>query len=289
MNFIQLEYFQSVMEQKSVTLAAKKLFVTQPAVSKQIRLLEEELECPLFLRKGNRLAPTAEAEFLYSRIDSLMNDFNSLPAEMNAFRNHVAGKLNIGCGPYTSAAVLPDLILEYVRRYPDVRPSIRENDSFVEELREGRLDIMFGVQKWADCEFRYEPMYRNRLILVCSKRSPLAKARKITPELLLSQPLLAHSYHLGTIFGKLPYLRRNRFFLESRYTATLLAYVRRNLGFSIIPDYNLGSLPADIAVPEFDTGCEVETGFLVRRASVYPPQLRAMIELVFEKYGTEKR
>ena len=83
----------------------------------------------------------------------------------------------------------------------------------------------------------------------------------------------------------MPYLEKNRFRIESRYTTTLIAYVQRNLGFSIIPDYYLGSLPPGIAVPPFDTGCEVETGFLVNPARPFSPPLRAMIALVREKYG----
>ena len=50
MNFIQLEYFKKVAECKNISVAAKKLFVSQPAISKQLKLLEEELECRLFFR-----------------------------------------------------------------------------------------------------------------------------------------------------------------------------------------------------------------------------------------------
>ena len=85
MNFIQLEYFQKTVECRSVTEAAKKLFITQPAVSKQLRLLEEELECKLFQRKGNHLVPTAAGEFFYQRVKTLLNQFSDLPVEMKSF------------------------------------------------------------------------------------------------------------------------------------------------------------------------------------------------------------
>ena len=83
----------------------------------------------------------------------------------------------------------------------------------------------------------------------------------------------------------MPYLEKNRFRIESRYTTTLISYVQRNLGFSIIADCYLESLPPGVVASSFDTGCEVESGFLVNPARPFSPPLRAMIALVREKYG----
>ena len=287
MNFIQLEYFRKVMECGGVTRAARQLFITQPAVSKQLRLLEAELGCRLFNRSGNRLIPTPAGEFFYQRGTALLTGFGNLPAEVKSFLGDISGPLRIGCGPYTSGAVVPELITELMRRYPGIEPVVRERDSFLDDLKNGALDIMFGIQGYGGDDLLYVPMYRNRLVLICSVLSPLARCGEITPELLEREPFLAHSYDSirGIIFRHLPYLEKNRFQVESRYTTTLISYVQRNLGFSIIPDYYLGSLPPGIAAPPFDTGCEVETGFLVNPEKTFPPQLRAMITLVREKYG----
>ena len=282
MNFIQLEYFQKTVECRSVTEAAKKLFITQPAVSKQLRLLEEELECKLFQRKGNRLVPTSAGEFFYQRVKLLLDQFSDLPVDMKSFLHHVSGPLRIGCGPYTSGAVVPDLIVELLRRYPEIEPSVQEKDTFCADLKNGTLDIMFGVQGYAGTDLLYLPMYRNRLVLICSVHSPLAKAERITEALLRKEPFLSHSYASirDLVFRKMPFLEKNRFYVESRYTTTLISYVQRNLGFSIIPDYYLGSLPPGVVVPRFETGCEVETGCLVDSGRRFSPQLRAMIDLV---------
>ena len=288
MNFIQLEYFQKTVECRSVTEAAKKLFITQPAVSKQLRLLEEELECKLFQRKGNRLVPTSAGEFFYQRVKLLLDQFSDLPVDMKSFLHHVSGPLRIGCGPYTSGAVVPDLIVELLRRYPEIEPSVQEKDTFCADLKNGTLDIMFGVQGYAGTDLLYLPMYRNRLVLICSVHSPLAKAERITEALLRKEPFLSHSYASirDLVFRKMPFLEKNRFYVESRYTTTLISYVQRNLGFSIIPDYYLGTLPPGVVVPRFETGCEVETGCLVDPGRRFSPPLQAMIDLVREKYGS---
>ena len=206
---------------------------------------------------------------------------------MSSFRHRISGRLCIGCGPYTSGNVVPDLLTELIRRHPGIEPSVREKDSFLADLKNGSLDIMFGIQGYDGEELLYVPMYRNRLVLICSVLSPLAKAPEITPELLAKEPFLAHSYDSirSTVFRNMPYLQKNRFYVESRYTTTLIAYVQRNLGFSIIPDYYLGSLPPGVAAPAFETGCSVETGFLTNPDRMFSPPLQAMIGLVREKYG----
>ena len=286
-NFIQLEYFHKVMTCGSVTRAARELFVTQPAVSKQLRLLEQELDCRLFQRCGNRFVPTPAGEFLDRRAGVLLTAFHNLPAELRSFVGEFAGPLRIGCGPYTSGAVVPELVSELMRRHPRIVPSVQERDSFLDDLRNGTLDIMFGIQGYHDDDLLYVPMYRNQLILICSEHSPLAQGGQITPERLASEPFLAHSYNpiRGIIFRQMPYLEKNRFRIESRYTTTLISYVQRNLGFSIIADCYLESLPPGVVAPSFDTGCEVESGFLVNPARPFSPPLRAMIALVREKYG----
>lgn len=146
---------------------------------------------------------------------------------------------------------------------------------------------MFGIQGYDGEELLYVPMYRNRLVLICSVLSPLAKAPEITPELLAKEPFLAHSYDSirSTVFRNMPYLQKNRFYVESRYTTTLIAYVQRNLGFSIIPDYYLGSLPPGVAAPAFETGCSVETGFLTNPERMFSPPLQAMIGLFGKNTG----
>lgn len=287
MNFIQLAYFRKVMECGSVTQAARQLCITQPAVSKQLRQLEDELGCRLFDRSGGRLVPTPAGEFLRERAGALLAGFENLQAEMSSFRHRISGRLCIGCGPYTSGNVVPDLLTELIRRHPGIEPSVREKDSFLADLKNGSLDIMFGIQGYDGEELLYVPMYRNRLVLICSVLSPLAKAPEITPELLAKEPFLAHSYDSirSTVFRNMPYLQKNRFYVESRYTTTLIAYVQRNLGFSIIPDYYLGSLPPGVAAPAFETGCSVETGFLTNPDRMFSPPLQAMINLVREKYG----
>lgn len=286
MNVIQLEYFRAVMECGSVTEAARKLCVTQPAVSKQLRLLEEEFECGLFLREKNRLVPTPAADFLAGKLQALLPGFHSIPVEMNAFLERVAGKLRIGCGPFASAFVLPDLIVELLRRYPGIEPEISEKDSFFRDLEDGSLDIMVGVHKHTSKFFRYAPMISGAMMLVVSVDSPLAKAGKVTRRLLAAQPYLSYSFDpiRSDVFRKMPFLAQNRFVVESRYAQTLLAYVQRNLGFAIMPKYSLRDLPDRVVCLDYDTGLTSENGYLISTRRPMPPALQAMTALIEEKY-----
>ena len=146
MNFIQLEYFRRVVESGSVTQASKALFITQPAVSKQIRLLEEELGCELFIRRANHLVLTREGDFLYEHAKNIVTRINDLPSEMSSFLHRVSGKLTIGCGPHTSRTIMPDLIADLIRKYPAIQPVMFEKDwsESTEDLLTGKLDIVVG-------------------------------------------------------------------------------------------------------------------------------------------------
>ena len=186
MNFIQLEYFRRVVESGSVTQASKALFITQPAVSKQIRLLEEELGCELFIRRANHLVLTREGDFLYEHAKNIVTRINDLPSEMSSFLHRVSGKLTIGCGPHTSRTIMPDLIADLIRKYPAIQPVMFEKDwsESTEDLLTGKLDIVVGVTPHRSEKIAFTRLFKSRMVLIYSRKSPLAKEKKITPELL---------------------------------------------------------------------------------------------------------
>lgn len=108
MNITQLTYFKHVADEMSVTKAARRLFVTQSAVSRQLGLLAAELECQLFHRRGRALFLTPEGEFIYQKAKSLVVQMEELKDELKSRGKNVAGKLKIGSGPVIGKKVLPE-------------------------------------------------------------------------------------------------------------------------------------------------------------------------------------
>ena len=278
MNFIQLEYFRRVVESGSVTQASKALFITQPAVSKQIRLLEEELGCELFIRRANHLVLTREGDFLYEHAKNIVTRINDLPSEMSSFLHRVSGKLTIGCGPHTSRTIMPDLIADLNRKYPAIQPVMFEKDwsESTEDLLTGKLDIVVGVTPHRSEKIAFTRLFKSRMVLIYSRKSPLAKEKKITPELLEKQPYI-------------PYPVRSPLFLQTRYSETIITYVQKNMGYGIIPEYVLDNFSKEgIVIGDFHTGIEIDIGFQLDASRSVPPPARALIELMKNRYHVKE-
>ena len=293
MNFIQLEYFRKVVESGSVTQASKDLFITQPAVSKQIRLLEEELGCELFIRRANRLVLTREGDFLYEHAKNIVTRINDLPSEMSSFLHRVSGKLTIGCGPHTSRTIMPDLIAELLRKYPAIQPVMFEKDwsESTEDLLTGKLDIVVGVTPHRSEKIIFTRLFKSRMVLIYSCKSPLAKEKEITPQLLEKQPCITYTDEsiLKSYLRALPCLARSPLFLQTRYSETIITYVQKNMGYGIIPEYVLDNFSKeDIVTGNFHTGIEIDIGFQLDASRSIPPPVRALIELMKTRYHVKE-
>src|SRR5215471_717482 len=118
MELSQLEFFVTVVEEGGFSKAAERVYRTQPAVSIAIRRLEEELGAPLFERSQKTPALTEVGEMLYDyagRILSLRDQALEVVAELRSLKR---GRVRIGANESTSLYLLPQLILEYRKRYP---------------------------------------------------------------------------------------------------------------------------------------------------------------------------
>lgn len=286
MNITQLEYFLAAMNCGSISAAARKLFVSQPAVSKQLKALEKELGVTLFQHQQGRLRPEPAAEFLRQKAATMLDEFTHLPEALAGFQHKVAGVLRIGCGPYSSRAIMPDVVAEMLSRHPQVEPRIVECDDFYQRLLARELDVMVGVQPpgGADERWEYRRLHRSPIVVIASRQSPLAAAAKATAKTLALQPYLSLSYNpiRGEIFAKFPFLQGNRFIVESRYSSTLLAYAKRNLGFTMLPEYLLPELPKELVKIKFNTGLFSESGYITLRGRATTPALSAFLTLLHD-------
>ena len=146
MNSIQLEYFLNVAKCGSFTVAAKKLFISQPALSKQVRLLEEELGTLLFIRLPNGVNLTPEGKKLLEQSEDIIRRIKNIPSILNDLHHTVSGELNIVCGSFLSRKLMPDLLKRLLARYPGICPRIREMRTTLQPglLLNGAADIGIG-------------------------------------------------------------------------------------------------------------------------------------------------
>lgn len=137
--------FVTVAEQGSITRAAERLHLSQPAVSAQIKALEQRLCTVLFERTARGMRPTADALRLLPKAEALLVAYRELRAEAARLDGEVSGRLRLGLGANSDSTVAGRLVALLAERYPAVTVHVREGDSetVLAELLADRLDAGF--------------------------------------------------------------------------------------------------------------------------------------------------
>ncbi len=287
MNFIQLEYFKKTAELESVSAAAKKLFVSQPAVSKQIKLLEEELDCKLFSRKNNKLKLSSEGKLLLAHASEILSKVANLKHELDLERNLISGRLVIGCGPLTARAQIPDAVKKMLKAHPSVEISIFETywTEIAPLLKNDSIDIGIGPEVKED-GIAFEKLFSSRLVLLCHKSSPLASKKEISPEDLRTEALTGYPpdsavYHALEEAG---FSGDKKYILQTKYHGTIIAYVEKGIGVGILPEYILkyNKPGKDSIIKPLSESVYINIGINVEKEKHLSPAARRFIEILKE-------
>ncbi len=182
MDLDYLTTFLEIAKQGSFSRAGQKLFRSQPAVSAQIRQLEEEYGQKLFDRVGKSMKLTAAGEVLLGyagRLITLKNDSLRAVADQSSAPR---GTLAVGANEATCLYVLPDVFAEFHSRFPSVQISVYRNFSrkVIEKVEDGAVDVGIVTLPVKSPSLRTHPIFRDRLMLMVSPSNPLAKHKTVT-------------------------------------------------------------------------------------------------------------
>lgn len=165
MELKQLRYFLAICEEMSISNAAKKLFISQPPLSQQLKMLEEELGCELFKRTTRSLEITEAGRILRERARRLLELSEDIIHEVRSSETTVSGTLKIGFVASSSAALLPHRIPDFFSNYPHINFQIKEGNThrILELLDNGIIEIgvvrsPFDTSKYHCIELTKEPM-----------------------------------------------------------------------------------------------------------------------------------
>jgi DNA-binding transcriptional LysR family regulator len=192
MDFDQLKTFIEVAKLRSFSRAAERVLRSQPAVSAQIRQLEQEYGHRLFDRtaKAVRLTPAGEVVLEYAQqLLSLRTDSARAISEWNGTLN---GTLSIGANEGTFLYVLPKVFAKYHRKFPRVRLSVYRSftHKVSEKVEEGTLDIGVLTMPVKSPSLKVVPVFRDRILLMVGTGSPLFNKRSATLQEIARQPLI---------------------------------------------------------------------------------------------------
>jgi DNA-binding transcriptional LysR family regulator len=242
-----LLYFATVAEQRSFTRAAGKLRIAQPAISQQIRTLEEELGVKLLLRTKRSVRLTAAGQVFLREAKDILNRVEQSRAHVRQAAQGATGTLAIGCFGWTTSLFLPELIHAYRTRYPAVRITLDEllpRDQ-LDALEAGRIDVGFtrSLPKTKASRFLQERVYRDRVVAALPARHALAGSREISLEQLADEDWVFLTRRSSPeVVDEFTLLCANagfspRIINEATRVQTVFTMIAAGIGVSVTPSY----------------------------------------------------
>jgi DNA-binding transcriptional LysR family regulator len=288
MDFAQLTTFLEVAKSANFSRAGKKLFLSQPAVSAQIRQLEMEYGAKLLDRFGKKVRLTSAGDALLEYAEKLLALRNESLRAVADQANTPRGTLLIGANEATCLYVLPEVFAEYHRLYSDVQINIYRNFSnkVLEKVEDGSVDVGIVTLPIKSPSLRTHSIFRDRLLLMVSPLSPLAKKKVVSTSEIVEQPLIfPKTGFTRQMLDKLfrPYRSQLHITMELASVGMIKAFVAANLGVALISE----SFARDEAragevklIPIADVDLWRELGLVYRRDRTLPRAATAFISLI---------
>lgn len=197
----RLKVFYTVAQRLNFTKAAAELFITQPAVTRHIKELENEYKASLFERSGNKkIILTPAGETLLSYTVQLLDTYRELEYDMNILVNKHSGILHIGASNTVAQYVLPPLLAQFHKKFKDIQVLLVTGNT--EDIEQALLnhEIEIGIVEGIvhNPQIKYEAFLQDELVLVSATNNPIIKKDTIKSDELKNYPLLLREPGSGT-------------------------------------------------------------------------------------------
>ncbi|MGB0668989.1 MAG: LysR family transcriptional regulator [Porticoccaceae bacterium] len=184
---------QALLEEKSVTRAAERLFITQPAMSRVLQRLRHQLDDPLFTRTGNELVPTPKARDLQARLPGLLDSILEIVSEGDFDPATYEGEITIAVPEFVAISLISELTKLVTKEAPGVILSISsETDSVEGELAEGGLDFAIDIEKTITEDISSRSLAIFTPSIWMREGHPLADRDRVTLDEILEYPFVQY-------------------------------------------------------------------------------------------------
>ncbi|MBL8488732.1 MAG: LysR family transcriptional regulator [Rhodocyclaceae bacterium] len=257
----RLQVFHAVAKQLSFTKAAEVLFMTQPAVTFQIKQLEEHFNTRLFDRGHGKISLTPAGELVLAYAEKILGLSSEMDVRMAEMTGEIGGSLLVGASTTIAEFMLPRILGEFKSAYPKVRPRliVANSESIETRVAEHTLDIGFIESPSHQPHLQTELCCDDELVVICSPKFPLARLKEVAPPQLLEHPYVSREPGSGTREFTDAYLRQAglgldelKLVMELGSPVALIGVVETGLGYaiasraSVARDQRLGDL---VAIP----------------------------------------
>ncbi len=196
----KLKVFCSVAETKSFSKASKAMYLTQPAISLQIRSLEEDLGTKLFTRSNKAVSLTETGEILYRHAKKILSYYGEIEKEINEATGLVKGKLMIGASTTLATYYLPNVIVKFKKSYPDILIDFERGNTqkIIDSLLHARIDLGLVEGEVNDQRLEVEKVDSDELLLIVHSGHPWADREDISIREIIHQPYIMREEGSGT-------------------------------------------------------------------------------------------
>lgn len=290
----QLRYFDAVARHGHFGRAAEACAISQPALSLQIRELEEHLGLDLFERGARRIRLTGFGEAFVTRARQVLRQVEEMGDFARSMREELSGPVRLGIIPTIAPYLLPGFIATLMRRYPRIDLTMRETltPRLIDELDEGRIDAAILALPVSEPGLTAVPLFTETFMLV----RPLGEAGKPVPDgVALSEMrlLLLEEGHCfrdqALAFCNLT-ATRSRDMLDATTLSTLVQMVGAGLGVTLVPEMAVAveTRSAPVSVTAFaEPQPRRVIGMVWRKTNPLAPQFACIAEVVLEAAGKE--
>jgi DNA-binding transcriptional LysR family regulator len=239
--------FVAVMEQGSVSQAAKMLHLTQPAVTKRLQVLQEALNVQLFTPIGRSIQPTYAAKMLLPAAIKWLQDYESMKRQLSHTVEQVQGPLHIGTSHHIGLHYLSKPLQKYVQQYPQVQLQVSFVDSEAahQAVLEGGVEMAFlTLPPQIDPKLHYTVLWEDPLVFVCAKTHPLAQLPSCSLHALALHAAILPASNTYTTQITLAAFKQQGISINATMHTNPLESIRMlvevGLGWSVLPEPLIG-------------------------------------------------
>jgi DNA-binding transcriptional LysR family regulator len=287
-NLRQLRAFVSIGRLGSFTKAADALHATQPALSAQIRELEDSLGVKLFDRSTRSVTLTQAGEDLLPVVDNVLGDLGSVLARAHDVARRNTGRVTIAALPSLAATLMPAAVAQMRARHPGITVVIKDAlaERIIGLIRGDEVDLALTSAPPTDPQLQFTPLLTDRMVAVLPKGHPLSEAKTMRLTELLASPMVLMDRDssvrriVDAACASIGRMAEPAF--EAAYMSTAIGLVRAGLGATLLPS-SAAELRAtsDLTIRDLDTPrIERELGVLKQRRRAYSPAAEAFVTVL---------
>ena len=196
----KLQIFKHIALNLSFTKAAEQFFISQPAISKLIRNLENEYKTQFFIRQKNSISLTSEGQIFLKYANQILSLYDEMETELLNTKNTFPQKITFGASSTVAAYIIPKIIAQFLVKFPQTSFEIKSGNSeqIEDEILEQKLDFGIIEGRNTNLKLQYKKFIRDEIVLITNAKNNSLKRDNITVQNLSEIPMIVRELGSGT-------------------------------------------------------------------------------------------